>query len=105
MANSHLPDDTIWKDFDPQSLKNGCYIGPQPMWRKTLHEKYGYFDDTFESAGDWEFWLRVSAVEEFLHIKEYLGLYLNSPTSIEHRDPRRSALEVQRIKDKYAGRN
>ena len=39
-----------WKDYDPQQLIFGCYVGPQPMWRRALHEKYGYFDETFESA-------------------------------------------------------
>ena len=71
------------------------------MWCKVLHEKYGYFDDSFESAGDWEFWLRVSQVEKYLHIREYLGLYLKSPFSIEHRNPELSAREIQRVKNKY----
>ena len=31
-----------------------------PMWRKSLHDKYGVFDESFKSAGDWEMWLHGS---------------------------------------------
>lgn len=94
----------VWKDFDPQTLADACYIGPQPMWRKNLHRKYGYFDVLFDSAGDWEFWLRLSQTEKFLHLNEELGLYLKSPASIEHRDLNLSLIEFKRIKRQYAGR-
>ena len=90
-----------WKDYDPRTLTGGCYIGPQPMWRKSLHDQYGYFDDTFESAGDWEFWLRISKQEVFLHLKEYLGLYLKSPGSIEHRDAQLTSNECEKIRRMY----
>jgi len=76
-----------WADFDPQLLLQGCFAGPQPMWRRSLHEKYGYFDEKLQSAGDWDFWLRLAERETFLHIDEFLGLYLFSPTSSEHKDP------------------
>ena len=91
-----------WQDFDPQSLKMSCYVGPQPMWRKAIHDLYGYFDESFESAGDWEFWLRISRTEKFWHINEYLGLYLKSPTGIEHRDVQLSRKEMDKIRRMYA---
>ena len=49
-----------WLDYDREKLSLGCFMGPQPMWRKSLHDKYGYFDETFSSSGDWEFWLRIA---------------------------------------------
>jgi len=91
-----------WKDFDPMTLIDGCYIGPQPMWRKTVHDKYGYFNEKFHSAGDWEFWLRMAKDEKFLHLNEFLGLYLKSPTSIEHRDLRLSREEASQIHKQYS---
>ena len=72
------------------------------MWRKAVHDAHGYFDEKFESAGDWEFWLRISKTEKFLYFKEYLGLYLKSPTSIEHRDYQLSRREIQKIRRIYA---
>ena len=73
-----------WLDFDREKLSVGCFIGPQPMWRKSLHDKYGHFDETFTSSGDWEFWLRIADGTDFLHIRDFLGLYLRSPESLEH---------------------
>ena len=34
--------------YNRSLLTMNCFIGPQPMWRKSLHEKYGYFDETFQ---------------------------------------------------------
>ena len=74
-----------WPDFDARLLFSVCYIGPHPMWRKALHERYGYFDADMKVAGDYDFWLRLVRQETFLHIPEVLGLYLASPDSVEHR--------------------
>jgi hypothetical protein len=72
------------------------------MWRKELHETYGMFDENFEIAGDWEFWLRIAQHETFLHIPKLLGLYLRSETSIEHRDPDLTTREILMLRQKYA---
>jgi glycosyltransferase involved in cell wall biosynthesis len=74
-----------WLDWDRQKLLEGnCFMGPQPMWRKTLHEEYGYFRPDFVTSGDYEFWLRASQTHNFLHLPVVLGLYLKSVASIEH---------------------
>jgi GT2 family glycosyltransferase len=93
-----------WADFDPRLLLQGCFAGPQPMWRKNLHEKYGFLDETLESAGDWEFWLRLAERETFLHIDEFLGLYLFSPTSSEHKNPELSRKEAEIVRQRYIHR-
>lgn len=90
-----------WYDFDFIRLIDGCYMGPQPMWRRNLHEKYGYFDEHYRSAGDWEFWLRLGRTESFFHLDEYLGLYLQSPDSLEHCDPQLSIREARKIQKQY----
>jgi len=72
-----------WLDHSHEQLLKGCYIGPQPVWRRSLHDIYGYFDEDYISAGDYEFWLRLSAAGvNFLHIPQTLGLYLENPASI-----------------------
>jgi O-antigen biosynthesis protein len=74
-----------WSDFDARALFRCCFIGPQPVWRRSLHERHGFFDEKLKIAGDYEFWLRVaSRGERFLHVREVLGLYLETPTSVEH---------------------
>jgi glycosyltransferase involved in cell wall biosynthesis len=61
-------------------------LGHQPMWRKSVHEEFGYFDETLEVAGDYEFWLRVSGKCNFYYIDQLLGLYLLRQDSAERRD-------------------
>ncbi len=90
-----------WKDFDRNTLIDGCYIGPQPMWRRNIHEEYGYFDEEFHFAGDWDFWLRISETKKFLHLNEFLGLCLKSRASIGHRDPEQTRNEVKRVRERH----
>ncbi len=90
-----------WPDFNRELLFQSCFIGPQPMWRKALHEEFGLFDDTFESAGDYEFWLRISHKIKFLHKPLILGLYLLSPKSIEHRNANVSYIEAERARIRH----
>ena len=81
-------------------LRRGyCFPGPQPMWRRSVHDSFGLFDEDFRSAGDLEFWLRITQRRRapggarilprrrFLRIPEVLGLYLKSPDSVEHSNP------------------
>lgn len=75
----------IWPAYDRTELFKACFIGPQPIWRKCLHDQYGYFDGTFKSAGDYEFWLRLAAAGvHFQHVPECLGLYLMAQDGVEH---------------------
>jgi glycosyltransferase involved in cell wall biosynthesis len=91
-----------WPDFDPKLLFEGCYVGPQPMWRKSLHDLYGYFDPAFKSAGDYEFWLRLSTNgKRFYHIPEVLGLYLSSPGGIENSNMNLSHEEGEKARARH----
>lgn len=91
-----------WLDWDRKMLlEKGCFMGPQPMWRRSVHDEYGYFDETMVTSGDYEFWLRISQTHNFFHIKTDLGLYLKSPASIEHRNRERQRKENQQIISSY----
>lgn len=91
-----------WAEGGLKALLEGCFLGPMPMWRRELHDKYGMFDESLHSAGDYEFWLRLAARgEKFWHIKEVLGTYLDHKDSIEHREPLRSVWESARARAKY----
>ncbi|MCD6560881.1 MAG: hypothetical protein J7L16_03865 [Deltaproteobacteria bacterium] len=52
-----------WKDGRNRDdlLNKGCFVGPQPMWRRNIHDEYGYFNDSFVSSGDYEFFSRSRA--------------------------------------------
>jgi len=87
-----------WRDWKREDLLNkGCFMGPQPLWRRDVHDEYGYFDDSFITSGDYEFWLRISQTRNFLHIPVRLGLYLRSPGSIEHSNREKQREENNKI--------
>lgn len=70
--------------------------GPQPMWRKSLHEKAGYFNERFVSSGDWEMWARaVSKNIKFKKIAGLSGLYYWNPEGISTLE----TTERQKIRD------
>jgi glycosyltransferase involved in cell wall biosynthesis len=93
--------ETKWIDYDPDLLLFGCFLGPQPMWKKSLHEKFGYFDETLKVVGDYEFWLRISRSANIHHIDEALGLYLYADSSAEHRDQNLTNEENIIVQKKY----
>jgi FkbM family methyltransferase len=87
-----------WLDWNREALLfKGCFMGPQPMWRRDVHDEYGYFDENLVTSGDYEFWLRISQTRNFYHLPETLGLYLKSPYSIEHQNRTLQYLENRRI--------
>jgi GT2 family glycosyltransferase len=57
-------------------------VGSQPMWKRTLHDEFGYFDENFFVAGDTEFWLRVSQKYDFMYINQILGERLFRPDGV-----------------------
>lgn len=73
-----------WPPFSYSELERRCVTGSQPMWRKSLHQKYGYFRSEFVCAGDYEFWLRIGKTESFTRLPEVLGLYYVNLRGLEH---------------------
>ncbi|MHC4206509.1 MAG: glycosyltransferase, partial [Planctomycetota bacterium] len=61
-------------------------FGPQPMWRKNVHETIGYFDESYKAAGDHDFNIRFAMHFKALHIDEPLGLYLEHSEAISFKD-------------------
>ncbi len=90
-----------WPEYDRYKLLSKCFIGPHPMWEKKLHDKFGFFKENLEVAGDYEFWLRICEECTFKHINKYLGLYLINPNSIEHKNFIKTRFETARLKYKY----
>lgn len=84
-------------------ILEGCFLGPMPMWRKSLHDTVGYFDEKFETAGDYEFWLRVSTKFDnpFHHIKQNVGKYARRKSSLENKSYVRTTWESSLARAKY----
>jgi len=90
-----------WIDFSLRAIMNGCFFGPQPMWRRSVHETIGGFDSTMKSAGDYDFAIRVGWEFGAMHIPEKLGVYLKRSDSAEHRDPSIGIEETNKIQARY----
>jgi glycosyltransferase involved in cell wall biosynthesis/predicted SAM-dependent methyltransferase len=73
-----------WPEFSRERLLFGCCVGSQPMWRKSLHDEFGGFDETLTCAADWDFWIKAAGRYSFRHIPQPLGLYYRNPGGIEH---------------------
>lgn len=71
--------------FAPSVLLN-YQFGPQPMWRRSVHDKVGMFDSSYRAAGDYDFNIRFAMHCRALHIPEALGLYLEHQLAISFRD-------------------
>ncbi|MHC4682881.1 MAG: FkbM family methyltransferase [Planctomycetota bacterium] len=83
-ANHHSTQIAKRPEYSRERLLLGCCVGSQPMWRKSLHNEFGHFDETLTCAGDWDFWLSISSKYKFKHIPEFLGLYYYNENGIEH---------------------
>lgn len=63
--------------------------GPCPVWRRVLHDKYGYFEDHYVIS-DAKFWEQLyTGNEKFGLIDSFMVLYYQNPESLERRcDPK-----------------
>lgn len=92
-------------EWSPEIMLAGCHMGPQPMWRRSLHDRFGMFDASFHAAGDYEFWCRCAAGgARFRHVPEFLGLYLHNQGGLCNGDVPRVVRETAAVKDTYRGK-
>lgn len=91
--------------FTPEMMLFCCYMGPQPMWRRSVHERIGYFDEKYLAAGDYEFWVRMVSQGMKLHyVPEFLGVYFHNPQGICNSNAQTTAEETREIVQRYAGK-
>jgi len=73
-----------------------------PMWRRSLHDKIGYFDTQYKSAGDYEFWLRAAfSGSSFMKINDIVVVYYNNPKGMSTKQETPSKMEEIKINDIY----
>lgn len=93
---------SIRKSYSRSRLLQINYVGPQPVWRRSVHEEFGFFNEKFVVAGDYEFWLRISQKYDFCYLNKPLGKYLFRRDSLERRDGRvLCEKETQIVKNMY----
>ena len=80
-----------FEPFSKEAMLRGNLPHNNPMWRRSLHDNYGMFDDKYKSAGDWEFWLRCAfSGAQFKKHKDVLGVYYFNPEGISTSDENKS---------------
>ena len=51
-----------------------------PLWKKSLHERFGYFDENYKTASDGDFWLRCAIGGAIMEMVNHpVGLYFENP--------------------------
>lgn len=92
-------------EYSFELLKKANLPHNHPVWRRSLHDRFGYFEDEkYVSGSDWEFWLRCGSKGAKMElIKEVLGIYFQNPEgmSTKKENMNRNLEEVSRIRKQY----
>jgi hypothetical protein len=75
-----------------------------PMWRRSMNERNGAFDETLEICADFDLWLKcVLNGSKFKKINEVLGIYYKNPNGMSTKASKLdfAIQEVQRVAKKY----
>lgn len=87
--------------YSPDMMLHKYYFGSELMWRRELHDKVGYYDESYIVAGDYEMVCRLATVTKFAHVDRYFGLYLKNLQGVEYTNLELCNREDQRIRDQY----
>ena len=68
---TYSPDNNRKKDFF-KAYHMSCF----QMWRTSIHEEIGYYDEQFHCSADFDFQIRAAIHFPFIKTKEVLGIYL-----------------------------
>jgi GT2 family glycosyltransferase len=96
--------------FDFDALVQHCFIcQPAAFWRRRVHERFGWFDPSFDNTFDYEFWLRLAVGgAKFLYLPEFLAVSREHPATKSQRNRGQIFAEIRRMQLKhlgYMGRN
>lgn len=94
----------VWHSMQPfdrikQLYKWIPYVNNHPMWRKTMHERYGLFNTSYKATGGMEFWVRATLCgnAQYTLIPEIYSLYYYNPTGISTRPDSLDKIEKKRV--------
>lgn len=111
IANEKYTDNSYEQMYPclPHSLQNLLANNSphcMPMWKKNLHDRFGYFDETYKTASDGDMWLRCAVGGARIKMVNHpVGLYYHNPagrsTNPEHLNEMIN--EVNFMRQKYIG--
>jgi len=91
-------------EFSLENMLRANLPHNHPVWRRSLHERFGLFSDEYISGSDWDFWLRCAfGGSKMALIKEPLGIYYRNPEGMSTNPDNmpRNLKEVSEIRSKY----
>ncbi|TCK18856.1 GT2 family glycosyltransferase [Thiogranum longum] len=80
--NAELYSMYIWPEYRYEELLDRSMVGPHPMWRRSVHDTVGRFDESLLALGDQDFWIRLGEQHKLLALPDFTGLYLVSEDSL-----------------------
>ena len=91
-------------EFNIETLVFGSqnFMHCAPMWKRTLHDKFGKFDDSLKSSGDTEFWLRtMEGGAEFEPYPATTVVYFHNPDGLSTSISSAGHGEWKIVRDQY----
>lgn len=85
------------------SIRSQNVMHCMPVWRRSIHERYGFFDEEkYGTSADWAFWLRCAqAGERFWLDAHAFGRYFVNPESHNRRNDLDGEKERKIIADHF----
>jgi hypothetical protein len=74
----------VYKKIVPD-FQDGAFI----MWKKSVHDRVGFFDEQFLISGDRDFWFRVSCFYKIKKVQYIMGVFLYGENSLSNNLPQR----------------
>lgn len=93
--------DDLFTRSEDGSVRSHNIMHCMPVWRRSLHERFGYFDeDKYGTSADWAFWLTCAREgERFWLDPQAFGRYFVNPASHNRRNDADGAKERRIIAD------
>lgn len=94
----------VWHSMQPfdrvkQLYRWIPYVNNHPMWRRSLHKRYGLFNEQYTATGGMEFWVRATLCgnAQYHLIPEVYSLYYHSPVGLSTSPDTRDKIEKKRV--------
>ena len=91
---SHSTSDVLRQEFDRDTLQHHNYISIQSiLFRRTLYEEHGGFDEALDNLEDWNLWVRYSSKATFKLIKKTTSMF-RTPWDLIEKSQRQKILDT-----------
>jgi glycosyltransferase involved in cell wall biosynthesis len=94
--------DHTWTLDRPEELVRGMMLGPFFMWRKSLCDKAGYFDEQLKTGADFDLAIRLAMHSKVGMTHGVLGYYLDEGRGASTNGSAKQPVERTVIETRYA---